>query len=69
VVPLDWINNKELIPQKHLGAECKMSEEQLQETYLTLQNSLRDWGFNNSNWSIRLLKLWIERQNRGSYTV
>jgi len=58
-----------LIPQKHLGAECKLSEEQLQEVYLILQNSPRDWGFNNSNWSMRLLKLWIEKQYRVSYAV
>jgi len=58
-----------LIPQKPKGAECKLSEEQLQEVYLILQKSPRECGFNKSNWSMRILKLWIEKNYGVSYAV
>lgn len=71
----DWLNKynkfgpEGLLPQKHKGSECKLTVEQLNEVYKAVTGSPRDYGFNKSNWSMRILKKWIDKTFGVIYAV
>ena len=64
----DWLNRynsfwmKGLIPQKAKGADCKLTNEQLNEVYHVLLESPREHSFNKSNWTMPVLKQWIRKR-------
>lgn len=58
-----------LIAQKPKGAECKLTDEQLIQVTEALKQSPRDCGFNKSNWTMPLLKKWINREFHINYAV
>lgn len=64
----DWLNRYNacgldgLIPQKPKGPECWLTEDQLAKVYQVLSESPREHGFNKSNWSMPVLKIWISRE-------
>jgi len=58
-----------LMPIKPKGAECKLDENQLQQVYEIMQKSPREAGYNKSNWTMPLLKKWINREFGINYSV
>lgn len=71
----EWLNRynvfgvEGLISRKPKGAECKLTDEQLKEVYVVLQKSPREYGFNKSNWTMSVLKIWIREKFRVGYAV
>lgn len=71
----DWLNRynlygpEGLIPKKNKGAECKLTETQQQEVYQALLKSPRECGFNKSNWSMSVLKIWINKRFGAKYAL
>jgi len=71
----EWLNRYNalgldgLIPQKPKGPECWLNKEQLAEVYQVLMESPRDHGFNKSNWTMPLLKMWISKQFGVNYSA
>ena len=58
-----------IISMSPKGAECKLTDEQLFEVTEALKQSPRDYGFNKSNWTMSLLKKWINREFHVNYAV
>jgi len=71
----DWLNRYNekglsgLIPQHRGGSDSKLSDEQLRMVKEVLQQSPREKGYNKSNWTIPLLKLWIGREFGVKYSI
>lgn len=58
-----------LIRQKRKGPDCWLTDEQLAQVYQALLESPREHGFNKSNWSMRILKIWINKKFGINYAV
>lgn len=71
----DWLNryNKKglsgLVPQQRGGSDSKLSDEQLSKVKEVLQQTPRENGYNKSNWTIPLLRLWILREFGVKYSI
>jgi transposase len=71
----EWLNRYNifgtdgLIPQKSKGNECKLTDGQLKKVSEALLLSPRERGFNKSNWTMPLLKIWIAREFNVKYSV
>lgn len=63
----DWLNRYNtlgldgLVPQIHKGPGCRLTDEQLAQVYKVLLESPRKHDFNKSNWTMPLLKIWINK--------
>jgi transposase len=71
----EWLNRYNrfgpdgLIPQKPKGPECRLTDEQLEQVRQILIESPREYGFNKSNWSMPVLKIWISREFGINYSA
>ncbi len=71
----EWLNRYNplgldgLIPQKPKGPLCRLTDEQLAQVYQVLLESPREHGFNKSNWTMSVLKIWINRKFGVNYAA
>jgi len=71
----EWLNRYNalgldgLIPQIPKGPSCRLTDEQLAKVYQVLLESPREHGFNKSNWTMSVLKIWIKREFGVNYAA